>query len=111
MLRPHPAPAVAQRNASGSSAMPSTSTMKWTCGPVDMPLLPTGPPAFTPSHFVASECAKRGVMLATAPPNTLRLGPPLATSEEHIELGIAGLDAALGELDRVGAPALAGSST
>jgi taurine---2-oxoglutarate transaminase len=77
--------------------------------PDDRHALPTGPPAFTPSHFVAAECAKRGVMLATAPPNTLRLGPPLATSEEHIELGIAGLDAALGELDRVGAPALAGS--
>jgi hypothetical protein len=48
-------------------------------------------------------------MLATAPPNTLRLGPPLATTEEHVELGIAALDGALAELDRVGVEALAGS--
>ena len=32
---------------------------------------------FSPSLFLAGECAKRGVALATAPPNTLRIGPPL----------------------------------
>jgi taurine--2-oxoglutarate transaminase len=75
--------------------------------PDDRHALPAGPPPFAPSYFVAAECAKRGVALATAPPNTLRLGPPLATTEEHVEQGLAGLDAALTELDRVGVEALA----
>jgi taurine--2-oxoglutarate transaminase len=77
--------------------------------PEDRHALPTGEPAFAPSFFIAAECAKRGVALATAPPNTLRLGPPLSTTTENIDLGIAGLDAALTELDRVGAALLAGT--
>ena len=78
--------------------------------PEDRHALPTGEPAFSPSFFIAAECAKRGVALATAPPNTLRLGPPLSTTTENIDLGIAGLDAALTELDRVGAALLAGNT-
>lgn len=31
------------RTVNGSIAMPSFSIMKWTWGPVDMPVLPTGP--------------------------------------------------------------------
>ena len=57
-----------------------------------------------PVAVLAAECARHGVALATAPPNTLRLGPPLTTTVEHIDLGIAGLDAALAALDRLGAP-------
>jgi taurine--2-oxoglutarate transaminase len=71
--------------------------------PDDRHLIPTGRGGFSPSLFVAAECAKHGVALATAPPNTLRLGPPLTTTTENIDLGIAGLDAALGALDRMGA--------
>jgi taurine--2-oxoglutarate transaminase len=72
--------------------------------PEDRHLIPTGTGGFSPSLFVAAECARHGVALATAPPNTLRLGPPLNTTTEHIDLGIAGLDAALDALDRVGVP-------
>jgi len=72
--------------------------------PDDRHLIPTGSDGFSPSLFVAAECAKHGVALATAPPNTLRLGPPLSTTTENIDLGIAGLDAAFTALDRVGAP-------
>jgi taurine--2-oxoglutarate transaminase len=71
--------------------------------PEDRHLIPTGTGGFSPSFFVAAECARHGVALATAPPNTLRLGPPLSTTAEHIDLGIAGLDAAFTALDRVGA--------
>ena len=70
--------------------------------PDDRHLIPTGSGGFSPSLFVAAECARHGVALATAPPNTLRLGPPLTTTTDNIDLGIAGLDAALGALDRVG---------
>jgi taurine--2-oxoglutarate transaminase len=70
--------------------------------PDDRHASPAGLTGFSPSLFVAAECAKHGVALATAPPNTLRLGPPLATTEEHIDVGIAGLDGALTALDRVG---------
>jgi taurine--2-oxoglutarate transaminase len=72
--------------------------------PDDRHLIPAGPDGFSPSLFVAAECARHGVALATAPPNTLRLGPPLSTTVEHIDLGVAGLDAAFSALDRVGAP-------
>ena len=70
----------------------------------DRHLIPTGTGGFSPSLFIAAECARQGVALATAPPNTLRLGPPLTTTSENIDLGIAGLDAALAALDRVGVP-------
>ena len=72
--------------------------------PEDRHLIPTGTGGFSPSLYIAAECARQGVALATAPPNTLRLGPPLTTTTENIDLGIAGLDAALAALDRVGAP-------
>jgi taurine--2-oxoglutarate transaminase len=70
--------------------------------PSDRHAIPAGR-GFSPSLFVAGECAKRGVALATAPPNTLRIGPPLATTEEHIDLGIEALSGALAELDAFGA--------
>ena len=73
--------------------------------PDDRHALPAGDPGFSPSYFLAGECAKRGVALATAPPNTLRIGPPLTTSEEHIDAGIEALRGALDELARIGAPA------
>jgi taurine--2-oxoglutarate transaminase len=72
--------------------------------PDDRHALPAGQPGFSPSYFLAEECAKRGVALATAPPNTLRIGPPLTTTEEHIDLGVEALRAALDELARLGAP-------
>ena len=72
--------------------------------PEDRHLVPSGPAGFSPSLFVAAECARHGVALATAPPNTLRLGPPLSTTVENIDFGIAGLDAAFTALDRLGAP-------
>jgi 4-aminobutyrate aminotransferase-like enzyme len=34
-----------------------------------------------------------------------RIGPPLNTTEEHIDLGIEALRGALDELARIGAPA------
>ena len=68
--------------------------------PDDRHAIPTGS-GFSPSFFVASECAKRGVALATAPPNTLRIGPPLATTKEHVDLGLEALSGALAELDRL----------
>ncbi len=71
--------------------------------PDDRHLIPAGPGGFSPSLFVATECARHGVALATAPPNTLRLGPPLTTTADRIDVGIAGLDAAFDALDRVGA--------
>ena len=40
--------------------------------------------------------------LATAPPNTLRLGPPLTVTPERIDVGVAALREALDELARVG---------
>jgi len=64
----------------------------------DRHAIPAGS-GFSPSLFVAEECAKRGVALATAPPNTLRIGPSLATSPEVLDSGIQVLDAALTELD------------
>lgn len=71
--------------------------------PEDRHLISTGRGGFSPSFFVAAECLQHGVALATAPPNTLRLGPPLSTTVEHIDVGIAALDAAFAALDRVGA--------
>ena len=47
------------------------------------------------------ECAKRGVALATAPPNTLRLGPPLTTTTDHIDQGVDALRDALDALAEV----------
>lgn len=69
--------------------------------PEDRHLLPTGS-GFAPSRFVAEECARRGMTLATAPPNTLRIGPSLSTSRENLDRGIEILDEALSELDRRG---------
>lgn len=65
----------------------------------DRHAIPAGP-GFSPSLFVAEECAKRGVALATAPPNTLRIGPSLATTPALLDMGIEALDAALSELDK-----------
>jgi taurine--2-oxoglutarate transaminase len=76
--------------------------------PDDRHSLPTGA-AFAPSLFVAQECARLGVALATAPPNTLRIGPPLSTTREHLELGVGALSQALGALDALGAATLAAS--
>jgi taurine--2-oxoglutarate transaminase len=67
--------------------------------PSDRYSIPTGSDLFWPSVFVAGECAKRGLALATAPPNTLRLGPSLAISPELVDEGIARLSGALSELD------------
>ena len=75
--------------------------------PDDRHASPAGPGGFSPSVFLAGECAKRGVALATAPPNTLRLGPPLTTTTEHIDHGVAVLREALDELARVGPEQLA----
>ncbi len=75
--------------------------------PDDRHASPAGPGGFSPSSFLAGECAKRGVALATAPPNTLRLGPPLTTTEENIDLGVDVLREALDELARVGQEQLA----
>lgn len=69
--------------------------------PADRHALPVGPNQFSPSYFVARECAKRGVALATAPPNTLRLGPPLTTTTEHIDQGVEALRDALDALAEV----------
>jgi taurine---2-oxoglutarate transaminase len=77
--------------------------------PDDRHALPTGRGGFSPSLFLAEECVKRGVALATAPPNTLRLGPPLTTTEEHIDVGVEALREALDELARVGIEAAAAS--
>ena len=72
--------------------------------PDDRHGLPSGDHSFSPSFFLAGECEKRGVALATAPPNTLRVGPPLNTTEAHIDLGIEALRGALDELARVDTP-------
>ena len=48
------------------------------------------------------ECAKRGVALATAPPNTLRLGPPLTTTGSTSTSASTCPARALDELARVG---------
>jgi 4-aminobutyrate aminotransferase-like enzyme len=77
--------------------------------PDDRHALPSGHGGFSPSLFLAEECVKRGVALATAPPNTLRLGPPLTTTEEHIDVGVEALREALDELARVGIEAAAAS--
>jgi taurine---2-oxoglutarate transaminase len=69
--------------------------------PLDRHAIPTGE-QFWPSFFVAGECAKRGVALATAPPNTLRLGPSLAATREVVDRGIEALSGALSELDKRG---------
>jgi taurine--2-oxoglutarate transaminase len=79
--------------------------------PADRHGLPVGDPGFSPSLFLAAECAKRGVALATAPPNTLRLGPPLTTSPENIDFGIDALRGALDELATISAGAMAGASS
>ena len=73
--------------------------------PDDRHALPAGQHQFSPSLFLAGECAKRGVALATAPPNTLRIGPPIITTEENIDFGVEALRGALDELARIGAPA------
>lgn len=75
--------------------------------PEDRHALPAGPPTFSPSFFVARECAKHGVALATAPPNTLRLGPPLTTTEERIDVGVDALRSALDALAEVHVPGVA----
>jgi taurine--2-oxoglutarate transaminase len=74
--------------------------------PDDRHALPAGLPQFSPSFFLARECAKRGVALATAPPNTLRLGPPLTTTEDHVDVGVEALREALDALAEVGAPSV-----
>jgi taurine--2-oxoglutarate transaminase len=61
--------------------------------------IPTGSDTFWPSLFVAGEAAKHGLALATAPPNTLRLGPSLAIAPEVVDDGIERLSAALAALD------------
>lgn len=71
--------------------------------PDDRHASPAGGDGFSPTLFLAHECAERGVALATAPPNTLRIGPPLTTTPESIDAGIAVLRAALDELARVDA--------
>jgi len=71
--------------------------------PDDRHALPAGSGAFSPTLFLAHECAQRGVALATAPPNTLRLGPPLTTTPERIDEGVAVLGEALDALARVDA--------
>lgn len=53
-----------------------------------------------PSMFVAKQCFKRGMILATAPPNTLRVGPALTIDEGTIRKGVGILDEALGDLDQ-----------
>jgi taurine--2-oxoglutarate transaminase len=75
--------------------------------PDDRHASPAGPPGFSPSFFLAEACARRGVALATAPPNTLRLGPPLTTTPERIDEGVAALTGALDELAAIGAGASA----
>jgi taurine--2-oxoglutarate transaminase len=57
----------------------------------DRHFIPTGD-VMTPSLFVAIEAAKRGMSIATAPPNTLRLGPSLVASEEILRIGVNILD-------------------
>ena len=70
--------------------------------PDDRHASPAGPAGFSPSFFIAAECAKQGVALATAPPNTLRLGPPLTTTERNLDRGVEALRVALDALARVG---------
>lgn len=65
----------------------------------DRHLIPTGD-VLTPSLFVAIEAAKRGMSIATAPPNTLRLGPSLVATEETLRSGAAILDDVLTEFER-----------
>jgi taurine--2-oxoglutarate transaminase len=60
----------------------------------DRHFIPTGD-VLTPSLFVAIEAAKHGMSIATAPPNTLRLGPSLVASEETLRKGAAILDEVL----------------
>ena len=50
---------------------------------------------------VASKRASAVIGFATAPPNTLRIGPPLSTTPEHIDMGLEALSGALGELEKV----------
>jgi taurine--2-oxoglutarate transaminase len=73
--------------------------------PDDRHTLPTASAGFSPTLFVGEKCAQRGIAIATAPPNTLRIGPPLTTTPEHIDLGVAGLRQALDELALVGTAA------
>ena len=73
--------------------------------PDDRHASPAGSHGFSPSLFLAGECAKRGVALATAPPNTLRIGPPLATTKDHVDLGLEALSGALRELEALAAAA------
>lgn len=67
--------------------------------PLDRHAIPAGD-QFWPSLFIAGECAKRGVALATAPPNTLRLGPSLAAGRDVVDRGVEALSGALSELDK-----------
>ena len=60
----------------------------------DRKFIPVGH-TLTPSLFVSIEAAKRGMAIATAPPNTLRLGPTLVASRESLEKGVAILDEVL----------------
>jgi taurine---2-oxoglutarate transaminase len=54
----------------------------------------------TPSIFVAATARQLGMQLATAPPNTLRIGPSLSASDETIDRGVEILDEVLTRLDR-----------
>ena len=56
--------------------------------------------ALAPSQFVAALARRHGMALATAPPNTLRIGPSLAVDDHTIEHGIQILDKVLDALDR-----------
>jgi taurine--2-oxoglutarate transaminase len=77
--------------------------------PDDRHLIPVGND-LTPSMFVARAAARAGMAIATAPPNTLRLGPPLAIDEQTLREGVELLDKALSELDGWSGPA-AGSGS
>lgn len=64
----------------------------------DRHLIPTGH-GLSASMFVATAAARAGLAIATAPPNTLRLGPSLAIDDATLRRGFELLDGALGELD------------
>jgi taurine--2-oxoglutarate transaminase len=65
----------------------------------DRHAIPNGT-GLTPSLYVAAVARSLGMQIATAPPNTLRIGPSLCVSEEAVDAGIGILDAVLDHLDR-----------
>jgi taurine---2-oxoglutarate transaminase len=65
----------------------------------DRHAIPNGQ-GITPSIFVAATARRLGMQLATAPPNTLRIGPSLSVADDTIELGISILDNVLTALDQ-----------